>query len=92
MRQALAGFEADAKIVDAEKDRMRVRDIDRDQRNAPIVNAIGNDGRDVLVDLEFDDQVNALAHKLFRVVDGGGCVVTIVEPPADRRRQRWPPT
>ena len=48
-----------------------------------------DDGSDVLVDLEFDDEVYLAADKLFGVLEGGGRVVVVVEDEevdADRER------
>jgi hypothetical protein len=38
-----------------------VRDVDGDERDAGFGDLVGDDGRGVLVDLELDDDVHALA-------------------------------
>ena len=50
-------------IVGAEVGGPRVRDFQRDQRNPRIAVFRGHDRRDVLVGLEFDDEIHLLAHQ-----------------------------
>ena len=67
-----------------------MRDIDGDERDAGFGDLIGDDRRDVLVDLELDDDVHALADEGLSVLDGDLRVVVVVEhhevDPDGRRR------
>ena len=56
-----------------------MRDLDRDQGNARVRNLVRNDGRDLLLNLKFDDQVDPVGDKLLRIADRRGGVVVVVE-------------
>ena len=77
--QLLAGFEADAVVVDAEVGGVRVRDIDGDERNAGAGDLVSDDGRDLVLDLELDDQIDLVLDELFGVRTAVAAVVAVVE-------------
>ncbi len=77
--KVLTRFESGAIIIHSEEDRVRMRDLDRDQGNTCVRNLIRNDGCDLLLDLKFDDQVHPVSDKLLRIADRRGGVVVVVE-------------
>lgn len=75
----LAGFDAHAVVIDAEVGGMRVGNVEGDERDAGIGDFVGNDGRGLLIDLEFDDEIDVVADEFLGNTDGGGAVVAVVE-------------
>ena len=74
-----AGFIADFKVVHAEVGGIGVGHIDGDERDLSLFEDMRDVGSYVLLHLEFEGQVDALAHKVFRVLDGDIGIVAVVE-------------
>ena len=66
-------------VVRAEVCRTRMRNLERDHRNARLAILRRNDRRDVLVGLELDDQINFLSDEHIRVPLRDLRVVAVVE-------------
>lgn len=77
--KSLAGFDADAIVVDAEVGGVGMRDVDGDEGDVGCGDLVADDGGDFLLDLELDDEVDTVVDELFGVADGGGAVVVVVE-------------
>lgn len=74
-----AGIIADAVVVDSEVDGVGMRNVNSDEWDAGGGDAVGDNWSDLLLDLEFDDEVDAGADKFLGVLKRCGCVVTVVE-------------
>ncbi len=74
-----AGLEADAVVVHSEIGGMGMGNVDGDQGDFGRRDFVGNDGSDLLIDLEFDDQIDLIAHELLGGPDSGGRIIAIVE-------------
>ena len=77
--EQLTRFVADPIVVHPEVCGMWMRDIDGDQRNVCGCDLVRDNGRDFLLDLELDHEIDAILHELFGVAQGGGSVVAVVE-------------
>ena len=78
-REHFARLKADTIVVHPEVRCMRVRYVDRYQRNLRRGDLICNHGRRFLLDLELNYEVHTILDEFFRVPHGGGGVVAIVE-------------
>ncbi len=91
LRQQHAGFIAHFEVVHPEVGRIGMRHINGDQRNFGFFENMGHVRRHVLLDLELEHQVDALAHKLFGILDGYVGIVAIIELQQFHARRRPPP-
>ena len=78
IRQPCSRLKSDAVIVHPEIRRVRMRNIDRNQRNSSRRNLICDDGRYLLLDLEFDYQIYVPLNKFLGIPHSGFGVVLIV--------------
>ena len=72
-------MQASAVIIHAEVSGVRVRNIDGNEGDAGSSDFVGNDRCGVLVYLELDDNIDALADKGICVSNRGLSVVAVVE-------------
>ena len=79
MGEQNAGIVADAVVVDSEIDGVGVGNIDGNERDAGGGDAIGDNRSHLLLDLEFDDEVNAGTDEFLGIPECGGCVIAVVE-------------
>src|ERR1700761_6048272 len=77
--QIFARLKTGAIVIYSEKDGVRMRDLDRDQRDACVRNLVRNDRRYLLLNLKFNDQVDPVGDKLLRIADRNGSVIVVVE-------------
>ncbi len=56
-----------------------MRYIHRNQRDTRSIDLVGEHRSDMLIDLEFDHQIDPVAHELIRVAQSSGTVIAIVE-------------
>jgi hypothetical protein len=77
--EEFAGLEADAIVVDPEEGRVGVRNVDRDEGDLGGGDLIRDDGCDVLLHLELDDEIDTVFQELLGVAHGGGVVIAVVE-------------
>ena len=69
LRKHFTGFEANLIVVHAKIGRMRMRNIDRDQRDASLGNNVSNCRSHLLLNLEFNDQVHTFRNKFLSIAD-----------------------
>src|SRR5438045_4053324 len=74
-----AGLIPYLKVIHSKVSRIRVRHIDGDQRDFGLLEDMRNVGRYVFLDLELEDEVDALPHKFFRILDSDVGIVAVVE-------------
>ncbi len=66
LRERLAGGHADAVVVDAEEGGVGMRDVDGDERDVGGGDLVADDGSDLVLDLELDDEIDAGFDELLR--------------------------
>ena len=77
--EQLPRLESDSKIIDSEKHRMGMRDIDSNQRNAGAGNFVSNDGGYVLIHLKVNDEIDSVTDEFICVTHGNRGVILVIE-------------